>query len=101
MITGCANAILRRAHFLTSSSPKTPPPTVGPNWTSRFLERYPEFHIRKQKSLDIHRKEVHYPDDLLDWFRRYKFLHNEKGIQDCDQYNFDEMGFRIEIGKDQ
>ena len=62
MLTGCANAILR---WRKCTSPDSPPPTVGPNWTIRFLERYPEFHIRKQKSLDANRKEAHHPDDLF------------------------------------
>jgi len=39
MVTSCADFILRQSHpdHLT-----TPPSTVGPNWTTRFLERiYP------------------------------------------------------------
>ena len=99
MVTGCANAILRRKHHLTS--PDTPPPIVGPAWTTRFLERYSEFHVRKQKSLDSNRKRAHHPDDLYNWFLQYKSLRDEKGIQDGDQYNFDETGFRIGIGRDQ
>ena len=101
MVTGCANAILRRNHQLSSPEPNTPPPNVGATWTARFLERNPQFYIRKQKTLDLNRKRAHDPDDLLDWFQRYKLLRDEKGIQDSDQYNFDETGFRIGIGKDQ
>lgn len=65
------------------------------------MERYLELHIRKQNSLAANRKEAHHPEDLLDWFRRYKYLREERGIDDCDQYNFDATGFRIGIGKDQ
>ena len=101
MVTGCANAILRRKYQLTFTAPSMPPPTVGATWTAHFLERHPQFHIRKQKTLDLNQKKPHHPDDLLDWFQRYKTLRDEKGIQDSDQYNFDESGFRIGIGKDQ
>ena len=32
-----------------ASDPTISPPTVSSRWTSRFLERHPEFYIRKQK----------------------------------------------------
>lgn len=99
MITDCANSILRRNHHLTD--PETPPPTVSSAWTTRFLLRYPEFHVRKQKTLDYKRMNAHNPEDILDWFRRFKSVYEEKGIQPQDLYNYDETGFRIGIGRDQ
>jgi len=51
MITSCANSILRRSYDL-AADPTIPPPTVSSLWTSRFLKRHPEFHIRKQKTLE-------------------------------------------------
>ena len=97
MITSAANSILRRCHI----DQAIPPPTVSHMWTKRFLDRHPEYYVRKQKTLDQDRKKAHHPDDLSDWFRRYKAKRDEKGIQDADCYNFDETGFRIGIGKDQ
>jgi hypothetical protein len=41
------HSILRRCH-----SARTPPPTVDSRWTSRFLQRHPEFHIRNKRHLD-------------------------------------------------
>ena len=90
MLTGCANAILSRrdkSHFSYSNSESESNFTtleesrkVGPNWTAQFLERHPEFHIRKQKTLDIDRKKAHNPDDLLEWFRGYKSICDEYGV---------------------
>ena len=82
MITGCANDILRRG--FTPSESDTEPPKVGPHWTRRFLERHPEFKVRKQRSIDSKRKNAHDPESFEDWFRRYKALVDEKGIQPGD-----------------
>jgi len=92
-----ANEILARAH--TDSS--IPVPTVSHMWTRRFLERHPEYLIRKQKTLDVKRKQAHNRDDLYYWFERYQKIRDERGILPTDTYNFDETGFRIGIGRDQ
>ena len=64
MITGCANDILRRG--FTPSESDTEPPKVGPHWTRRFLERHPEFKVRKQRSIDSKRKNAHDPESFED-----------------------------------
>ena len=99
MITGCANDILRRS--FTPCESDTKPPEVGPLWTQRFLERHPEYKVRKQRSIDSNRKNAHDPEVFEDWFHRYKALVDEKGILPGDIYNFDETGFRIGVGKNQ
>jgi len=101
MLTGCANAILKWNYQPTTESLNTPPPTVGLAWAPRFLERYPEFHIRKQRSLDYERRKPYNPEVLLNWFQRYKSICEEKGIVSSDIYNFDETGFRIGMRKNQ
>ena len=101
MLTGCANAILKWNYQLTTESPNTPPPMVGLAWAPRFLERYPEFHICKQRSLDYKRRKAHNPEVLLNWFQSYKSICEEKGIVSSDIYNFDETGFRIRMRKNQ
>ena len=78
-----------------------PPPTVSALWSHRFLKRHPEFHIHKQKTLDQERKNAHNPVQLLDWFKQYPAVVEEKGIQARDIYNFDETRFRIRVGKAQ
>jgi len=103
MITSCANSILRRSYdsAAAASDPTIPPPTVSSLWTSRFLKRHPELHIRKQKTLERQSKEAHHPDNIRTWFERYKAVCDEKAIQEGDRYNFDETGFQIGVGHDQ
>ena len=97
MITSCANSFLRRSHTDTT----TPPPTASEKWARRFLNRHPEYYIRKQKTIDTARKNSHDPDDILEWFQKYKATCDERRIQCRDRYNFDETVFRIGVGKDQ
>ena len=44
-ITGYANSILRRAH-----GGDGPPPVVSEHWARRFLERHPQYLVRKQSA---------------------------------------------------
>ena len=55
MITDCANAILRRSHPADSNDP---PPQVSEHWPRRFLERHPEYLVRKQMVQEIDRKNI-------------------------------------------
>jgi len=48
MVAGCANAILQYADIGEGAAP-----VVGSYWAPRFLARHPEYHIRKQCSIDI------------------------------------------------
>jgi len=63
-----ANSILARSH----DDPTSSPPTVSAAWTQRFLKQHSEFHLRKQKTLDINRKSAHHFDDIKEWFQRYQ-----------------------------
>ena len=101
MVTRCANLILQQRTLPTGSPDNQMPIKVGPTWTARFLERHPEFHIRKQKTLYFDRKKAHNPSDLYQWFEKYKSICDKNGIQSADIYNFDETRFRIGIGRDQ
>ena len=58
MITTCANAI--RLHVQKDQS--IPTPVVSEHWSRRFLARHPEYHIRKQYTLDANRKNAHSPE---------------------------------------
>ena len=45
MPTKCANSILAEAHPTEKR-----PPTVSQHWSRRFLERHPQYNLRKQKT---------------------------------------------------
>jgi len=80
MITTCANAILLHAQ----EDPSIPTPVVSEHWARRFLTRHPEYHIRKQYTLDADRKNAHHPESILDWFSRYEKVCDKYGIQSRD-----------------
>lgn len=97
MLVKCANDILRGNHQGDAKSAST----VGQHWAKRFLKQHPEYHVRRQKPLDVQRKNAHHADDISRWMEQYQRIIMEKQIDPKDVYNFDEMGFRTGIGRSQ
>ena len=94
------NQVESTANFLIHlTSPDSPP--VGPHWTTRFLQRFPQYHVMKQKTLESEHKAAHDPAAIFDWYERLKALITKEGIQKSDVYNMDETGFRVGVGRDQ
>ena len=58
--------------------------TVDRNWVVHFLNRHPELHKVKQKSLELERKLAHDSDVILNWFERFRVLREKYAIQDVD-----------------
>ena len=96
MVSGCANAILQYSHL-----GDRPAPRVGDHWAPRFLDRHPEYFIRKQHTIDADRKNAHQPEGIRHWFEKYLQVCQQYNIQPGALYNFDETGFRIGIGRNQ
>jgi Tc5 transposase DNA-binding domain len=94
MIASIANFILRSAH----ADPESPPPTVGHNWTNRFLKRYPEYNIRISKTLAFDRSYAHDPDNIEKWYSDFRRTIALFGVAWEDIWNFDETGFSIGVG---
>jgi hypothetical protein len=103
IITNCANAILQHAHQPTTDifGNTTSPPTVSEHWACRFLDHHPEYHKRKQVSLEVARKNVQQPQVIRDWFQEYQTAVEKYGIQPHDTYNIDETVFRVGVGRGQ
>ena len=95
-MTIAANTILKQNH-----AARTPAPTVSHMWSLRFLQRHPEYYIRKQKPLASERAHAHDTSEFQAHFMRFKDAKDKKGILDKDVWNFDETGFRIGVGKAQ
>ena len=74
---------------------------VGHQWLKRFLERNPEYHIRKKTPLAAERKHSHGVHDMSNYFEKIERITREKGITELDVWNMDETGFRIGCGKAQ
>ena len=91
-----ANSLLKKWYTRSGK-----PPIVGAHWTARFLQRHPQYVVRKQKPLATEKKNAHKPETFQTHFEDYRSAKVEKGIHDEDTYNFDETGFRVGVGKDQ
>jgi hypothetical protein len=97
LVTNCANSILRRANPDQES-----PPTVGPNWSYRFIERLPDQYKRiKQKPIDPKRLISEDIGVIQTWFDRLQIVLDTYKITPSNIWNFDETGFRIGQGKDE
>ena len=92
----CANSILARIH-----DGEGPPPVIGQHWPARFLQANPQYQIRKQKPIELARKQAHDPVAIYDWFQRTRAIMNALCIQLADLYNMDETSFRIGIASSQ
>ncbi len=90
MIVGAANYLIRFEDRV-----------VGHQWLKWFLERNPEYHVRKQKPLATDRKHSHSVHDMNDYVEKVERVMSKKEITDLDVWNMDETGFRIGYGKAQ
>jgi hypothetical protein len=97
MIEAAANAILKASH----NDPETPPPTVGPKWLHRWLQRHPQYKKRWFRAIELDRKHAEDRQLLRQWFKELEDVILKYGITPEDIQNFDETGFQIGIGKDQ
>jgi hypothetical protein len=99
LLRGAADNILL-ANW-TPASPDEKPPSVGQHWASRFLERHPEYTLKRQKVLDLERERAESYESLKNWFQLLQDVITDHGIDSNDIWNFDETGFRIGVGRDQ
>ena len=50
--------------------PSAPPP--GPKWLKRWLQRHPEYRVRRRKALDIERLRAQDKSLVQEWFTNYE-----------------------------
>jgi hypothetical protein len=92
LLRGAADYILL-ANW-TPASPDEKPPSVGQHWVSRFLERHPEYTLKRQKVLDLERKRAESYENLKDWFQLLQDVITDLGIDSDDIWNW------IGVGRD-
>ncbi|CEJ58776.1 hypothetical protein PMG11_07422 [Penicillium brasilianum] len=73
------------ANILLAARGSQPPPTVGKNWPSKFVERRDELRTRYSVRYDYQRALNEDPKALRAWFATVQ----------SDIYNFDEIGFAM------
>jgi len=99
LLRGAADFILRANWTPASTDEK--PPSVGQHWVGRFLERHPEYTLKRQKVPDLERKRAESYENLQNWFQLLQDAIAGFGIDSDDIWNFDETGFRIGTGRGQ
>jgi hypothetical protein len=77
MVASIANFILRNAHEDSESEP----PTVGKNWTQRFLQRHEEYGIRNSKLLAFDRSFAYDLDVIQEWYGKTYGISTRLGSQ--------------------
>ena len=98
---GAADHILAKTWTPDPDNPNEQPPQVGNHWVARFLKRRPEYRIKRQKILDLERKQAEGYKTLQEWFEKYKTECEKHEVLPEDIWNMNETGFRIRIGRDQ
>jgi hypothetical protein len=88
-------AVREMANILLAARGNHPPPTVGKNWASTFINRREELRSRFSKRYDYQRALNEDPKSLRAWFATVQRVIDENGIQSEDIYNFDETGFAM------
>lgn len=83
------------ANILLAARGSQPPPTVGKNWPSKFVERRDELRTRFSVRYDYQRALNEDPKALRAWFATVQSMIDKNGIQAEDIYNFDETGFAM------
>ena len=95
MIEQAANSLLEMSANSTKS-----PPQVGPLWSKRWLQRQHDLFKVRRKPIAAVRKNAQDPEMMMEYFETYKAVVDEFGIQPEDQWNFDETGYRMGMGRE-
>ncbi|OOQ86171.1 hypothetical protein PEBR_22256 [Penicillium brasilianum] len=73
-------AVREMADILLAARGSHPPPTVGQNWSSNFINRHPELRMRISIRYDYQRALNEDPKLLREWFSIVQRTINENGI---------------------
>jgi hypothetical protein len=75
------------------------PPRCGRRWAGRWLHAHKEYQRVRAKPIEIARKLAQQPEAIERWYEKLRGKIDEYGIQDEDQWNMDETGCQIGVGK--
>jgi hypothetical protein len=74
-----------------------PPPPVGKNWVSRFVNSQSELQTKWNRKFHSQRARCEDPVVIAAWFKLVEEMRQAYGILDTDTYNFDETGFMMGV----
>ena len=83
--------------LLASRGQDPPPPPVGKNWVSRFVNSQPQLQTKWNRKFHLQRARCEDPVKINAWFKLVQDTRNAYGIPDQDVYNFDETGFMMGV----
>jgi hypothetical protein len=83
--------------LLAARGQDPPPPRVGKNWVSRFVQRQSELQTKWNRKFHSQRALCEDPVRISAWFKLVEDTRVRYGIADQDVFNFDETGFMIGV----
>jgi hypothetical protein len=83
--------------LLAARGQDPPPPPVGKNWVSRFVNSQSELQTKWNRKFHSQRARCEDPVAITAWFKLVEETRQTYGIPDQDVYNFDETGFMMGV----
>ena len=83
------------ANILLEQRGTTPVPSVGINWVTNFVNRYPTLSSRFSRRYNYERAKCEDPKIIGEWFNLIQKTIIQFRIDPDDIYNFDETGFAM------
>jgi hypothetical protein len=85
------------ANLLLANRGQQPAPTIGKNWVTNFVKRYPSLQTKYNRKYDYQRAMCEDPKQIQAWFQLVQNTIAKYGILPDDMYNFDETGFQMGV----
>ena len=83
--------------LLAGRGQNPPPPPVGKNWVSRFVNNQSELQTKWNRKFHSQRAQCEDPTKINAWFKLVQDTRDAYGILDQDVFNFDETGFMMGV----
>ena len=89
------SSVQEMANLLLQQRGTTPVLSVGKNWVTNFVKRYPTLVSRFSRRYNYERAKCEDPKIIGEWFNLVQKTIVQYGIDPDDIYNFDETGFAM------
>jgi hypothetical protein len=83
--------------LLAARGQDPPPPPIGKNWVSRFIQRQADLQTKWNRKFHSQRARCEDPVKIRAWFQLVEDTRVAYGIADQDMFNFDETGFMLGV----
>jgi hypothetical protein len=83
--------------LLAARGQDPPPPPIGKNWVSRFIQRQADLQTKWNRKFHLQRARCKDPVKIRAWFQLVEDTRVAYGIADQDIFNFDKTGFMLGV----